>query len=71
MCSLRIEDKIFNVTLFCVYVPTEEADKDIKEAFYSKLEEEVGKILKHDCIIILWVLNAKPRWAQRRFTNRQ
>ena len=47
------------MVLSCVYAPTEEASEGVKEAFYRKLEEEVGKIQKHDCIIISGDLNAK------------
>ncbi|KAG8222336.1 hypothetical protein J437_LFUL001322 [Ladona fulva] len=43
---LKIKMKFFNLTILCVYAPTEEGNNEEKEAFYAKLEEEYCKIPK-------------------------
>ena len=59
MCSLRLRAKFFNITVFCVYAPTEEAEDEEKDVFYTKLEEEINKVQRHDVKMILGDLNAK------------
>ncbi|PSN40976.1 hypothetical protein C0J52_10990 [Blattella germanica] len=59
MCSLRLRAKFFNITMFCVYAPTEEAEDEEKDAYYTKLEEEINKVQRHDMKMILGVLNVK------------
>ncbi|KAG8226257.1 hypothetical protein J437_LFUL004814 [Ladona fulva] len=51
----------FNLTILCVYAPTEEANNEEKEAFYAKLEEEYCKIQQWMTKIIMGDLNAKNK----------
>ncbi|XP_039278798.1 craniofacial development protein 2-like [Nilaparvata lugens] len=57
--TLRLRSQFFNITLVCVYAPTEDADEEEKERFYEKLEEVVDEIAHHDVKILLGDLNAK------------
>lgn len=59
MCTIRMESKFFNITIVCVYAPTEEADGQDKDEFYSRLEQEIDCIPKHDVKILIGDLNAK------------
>jgi exonuclease III len=59
MCSMRLRAKLFNVTIFCVYAPTEETEEEEKDKFYTKMEEEINKVQRHDVKMILGDLNAK------------
>lgn len=60
MCILRLRTKFFNISLICVYAPTEE-----KDTFYQKLEEEYDSLPRHDAKIILGDLNAKIGTEER------
>jgi exonuclease III len=56
---MRLRAKFFNVTIFCVYAPMEEAEEEEKDEFYTKMEEEINKVQRHDVKMILGDLNAK------------
>jgi hypothetical protein len=40
--------RFFNITLVCVYAPTEESDEEVKDIFYNQLEQEIDQTSKHD-----------------------
>ena len=45
--------------LIHVYAPTNDADEEVKDHFYEKLQAVVEKTLKHDLLVITGDLNAK------------
>ena len=57
--SIRLRGKWFNVTVICVYAPTEEKEERIKDEFYEELQMIIDNTSKHDIMIILGDLNAK------------
>lgn len=59
ICTLRIKSLFFNITLISAHAPTEEKEKEDKDAFYELLENTLGKIPKHDVKIILGDMNAQ------------
>jgi hypothetical protein len=50
--------KMFNVSLICAHVPTEEAEEEIKDKFYE-LENIYDNLPKYDVKILLGDMNAK------------
>ena len=59
LCSLRIRDKFFNITLINAQSPTEDKDEDMKDDFYEKLQRIYDRSPARDIKIILGDLNAK------------
>ena len=45
--------KFYNISLICVYAPTEEKDDVVKDVFYSKLEDVYNKCPVHVAKIVL------------------
>lgn len=39
-----------NISMFACYAPTNSASDDQKNEFYSKLQDVVGRVAKHDVI---------------------
>jgi len=56
---LRLKAKWFSCTLINVHAPTNEKMKEIKEEFYSLLDQNVNQIARSDIKIILVDFNAK------------
>lgn len=59
ICKLRIKKKFNNLSLICVYAPTEANDESETELFYHILESVCDKTNKYDTLIILGGFNAK------------
>lgn len=51
--------RFFNITLVCVYAPTEDDEAEVKDEFYGRLEQELEGILKNDVKIVMGDFNAK------------
>jgi len=59
MCCLRLKAKWFSCTLMNVHTPTNEKTEEIKEEFYSLLEQNITQIARSDTKIILGDFIAK------------
>ena len=59
ICCLRLKAKWFSCTLINVHAPTNEKREEIKEEFYSLLEQNINQIARSDIKIILGDFNAK------------
>lgn len=59
LCRLRIRGRIFNISIICVYAPTEDKDAETKERFYDDLETLFHSTPKADVKIVLGDFNAK------------
>jgi len=59
ICCLRLKIKRFSCTLINVHAPTNEKTEEIKEEFYSLLEQNKNQIARLDINIILGDFNAK------------
>ena len=59
MCVLRIKGRIFNISLICVYAPTEDKAPERKESFYAQLEATLAKVPRGDVKLVLGDFNAK------------
>lgn len=58
ICKLRIKGKFNNISLICVYAPTEANEESETELFYHTLESVCDRINKYDTLIILGDFNA-------------
>jgi len=59
ICYLRISGGSHNLSLVCVYAPTEDADMRTKDEFYTKLNHICEGLPLYDAKIVLGDLNAK------------
>ena len=59
ICCLRLKAKWFSCTLINVHAPTNEKTEEIKEEFYSLLEQNINQTARSDIKIILGDFNAK------------
>ena len=59
ICTLRIKGKFHNITFVNVYAPTEDAEDEIVDEFYAKLQLVCDELPKHDAVITLGDFNAK------------
>lgn len=59
ICTLRVKGSIFNITLICVYAPTEDKDPDKKDSFYEQLEATINRVPRGDVKVVLGDFNAK------------
>ena len=59
IARLRIRAQWFKVTLVAVHAPTDVSTDDAKDAWYTKLEEVVRRVPRHDMLLIIGDLNAK------------
>jgi hypothetical protein len=50
---LRLKAKWFSCTLINAHAPTNEKTEDIKEEFYSLLEQSISQLARSDIKIIL------------------
>lgn len=57
--TIRLKGRIKNISVVTFYAPTEEKEDDIKDTFYSKLEDTINNIPRYDMKIILGDANAK------------
>jgi hypothetical protein len=55
----RFKSKARNISIIHIYAPTEDAELDTKEAFYSQLTATIKDIKKKDVAIVMGDLNAK------------
>jgi exonuclease III len=53
----RFKSKARNISIIHVYAPTEDAELDTKEAFYSQLTATIKDIKKKDVTIVMGDLN--------------
>ena len=56
---IRIKSKHANITFIEAYAPTNQADDEEKEQFYSELQEVMETVPRHDVIMLLGDFNAK------------
>lgn len=59
LCALRLKGKANKISLVCAYAPTEEADDEVKDAFYAALEDCCNKISAYDIKVVIGDFNAK------------
>ena len=59
ICKIRIKGRFRNITLICVYAPTEDAASEEKESFYEEVNNTLRRIPRYDLTILLGDLNAK------------
>lgn len=59
ICKLRIKGKFCNISFVNVYAPTEDAEEDIVDDFYTELERVCDRIPRHDMKVVLGDFNAK------------
>lgn len=59
ICSLRVQDRFFNMTLISCHAPCEDAKDNRKDVFYDILEETYDQAPGHDIKIVLGDMNAK------------
>ena len=55
----RFYSRITKMTIIQCYAPTEDADIEVKEEFYAKLQEQLSKVSNRDILIVMGDLNAK------------
>ncbi|XP_008484678.1 craniofacial development protein 2-like, partial [Diaphorina citri] len=59
ICTMRLKGAFKNITIVCIYAPTEESDDDQKDYFYETLECVLSKIPTYDVKLIIGDANAK------------
>lgn len=59
ICKIRVKGKFNNLSLVCVYAPTEANEEEEKEFFYDTLENVCDKVNKYDTLIVLGDFNAR------------
>ena len=57
--SARFSSKVRNITIIQSYAPTELADDNEKDKFYSRLNAVYGSTSRGDIVIVMGDLNAK------------
>ena len=57
--SARFSSKVRNITIIQCYAPTELADDNEKDEFYSRLNAVYGSTPRGDIVIVMGDLNAK------------
>ena len=65
--TIKLQGKPTNITIIQVYAPTLDSDEDVKEQFYSELENTISKISKKDILIIVGDWNSKV--GDKKFLN--
>ena len=55
----RFYSRITKMTIIQCYAPTEDADIEVKDEFYAKLQEQLSKVSNRDILIVMGDLNAK------------
>ena len=55
----RLKSSHGNMSILVCYAPTNEADDNRKDSFYTKLQEVIDKIPKHDILLCIGDMNAK------------
>lgn len=56
---VRFRCKAKNLTVFQCYAPTEDAEEDVKQQFYDKLNKLLSEAPKHDLKLLMGDINAK------------
>ena len=59
MIQVRFYSKYIKLTIIHEYMPTLEAYEDVKDEFYSRLQEVADKMNQHDMLVITGDMNAK------------
>ena len=55
----QFTSKYAKLSVVVAYAPTEEADGEIKDSFYTVLQEVMDEILKHNVVTVAGDLNAR------------
>ena len=65
--TIKFQGKPTNLTIIQVYAPTLDSDEEVKEQFYSELENTISKISKKDILMIMgdW----KSKVGDKKFLN--
>ena len=58
ICRIRLSCKFRNLSIICVYAPTNETDDEDKDDFYELLEDTYEKLPQYDTKLILGDFNA-------------
>ena len=61
--SARFSSKVRNSTIIECYAPTEPADDNEKDEFYSRLNAVYGSTPRGDIVIVMGDLNVKVGWG--------
>lgn len=59
LLTVRLRGKQVNMTIFQCYAPVNDADEEVKNAFYEQLQYELDNTPDHDIKIIMGDMNAK------------
>lgn len=59
ICKFRVKGKFNNLSLICVYAPTEANEEVEIDIFYGTLENVCDRVKKYDTLIILGDFNAR------------
>ena len=65
--TIKLQGKPTNITVIQVYDSTLDSNEDVKEQFYSELENTISKISKKDILIIMGDWNSKV--GDKKFLN--
>ena len=55
----RFDSRFVKLTLLRVYVPTNDAEEEVKDEFFEKLQTMVEETPRHDMLVITGDMNAK------------
>ena len=59
LLKARFHSKYTKLSVLVCYTPTEDANAEVKDAFYDQFQTAVGSVHAHDMLLILGDLNAK------------
>ena len=60
LARIRLRGSVFNITIFCVYAPTNDASDATKDEFYGTLQVHKSRVPTSDMLIFAGDWNARP-----------